>query len=104
MVDRSRLWKTISLEKTEWGTTHYEFGRYGRMQWEYLKTHRRGEYIRLFMDGKLNEHLHEVDEECCERMEFFVELIKAGAGISEELRTREIKRDKLLYVVIEKQK
>lgn len=23
--------------------THYEIGRYGRMRWEYLKTHRRGE-------------------------------------------------------------
>lgn len=31
--------------------THYEIGRYGRMRWEYLKNHRRGEYIRLFMDG-----------------------------------------------------
>ena len=62
--------------------THYEIGRYGRMRWEYLKNHRRGEYIRLFMDGKLNEHLHEVDEECYERMELLVEQMKAGAGIT----------------------
>lgn len=69
--------------------THYEIGRYGRMRWEYLKNHRRGEYIRLFMDGKLNEHLHEVDEECYERMELLVEQMKAGAGISEELKASE---------------
>ena len=41
--------------------THYEIGRYGRIRWEYLKNHRRGEYIRLLMNGKLNEYLHEVD-------------------------------------------
>ena len=41
------------------------------------------------MDGKLNEHLHEVDEECYERMELLVEQMKAGAGISEELKASE---------------
>ena len=38
------------------------------------------------MDGKLNECLHEVDEECYERMELLVEQMKAGAGITEELK------------------
>lgn len=66
--------------------THYKIGRYGRMRWEYLKTHRRGDYIRLLMDGKLNEYLHEVDEECHERIELLVEQMKAGAGITEELK------------------
>ena len=66
--------------------THYEIGRYGRMRWEYLQTHRKGQYIRLLMDGKLNEYLHEVDEECYERMELLVEQMKAGAGITEELK------------------
>ncbi len=66
--------------------THYEIGRYGRMRWEYLKTHRRLEYIRLLMEGKLNKYLHEVDEECYERMELLVEQMKAGAGITEELK------------------
>ena len=69
--------------------THYEIGKYGRMRWEYLKNHRRGEYIRIFMDGKLNNYLHEVDEECHERMELLVEQMKADAGISEELKARD---------------
>lgn len=38
------------------------------------------------MDGKLNEYLHEVDEECHERMELLVEQMKAGARITEELK------------------
>ena len=66
--------------------THYEIGRYGRIRWEYLKNHRRGEYIRLLMNGKLNEYLHEVDEEWYERMELLVEQMKVGAGITEELK------------------
>ena len=66
--------------------THYEIGRYGRMRWEYLKNHRRGEYIRLLMNGKINEYLHVVDEECYERMELLMEQMKDGAGITEELK------------------
>lgn len=66
--------------------THYEIGKYGRMRWAYLKNHRRGEYIRLLMDGTLNKHLHEVDEKCYQRMELLVEQMKAGAGITEELK------------------
>ena len=38
------------------------------------------------MDGKLNEYLHEVNEECHERIELLVEQMKAGAGITEELK------------------
>ena len=66
--------------------THYEIGRYGRMRWAYLKPHRRLDYIRLLMEGKLNEYLHDVDEECYQRMELLVEQMKAGAGITEELK------------------
>lgn len=66
--------------------THYNIGKYGILRWEYLKTHCRGEYIRLLLDGKLNEYLHEIDEECYTRMELLVEQMKAGAGITEELK------------------
>ena len=66
--------------------THYEIGKYGRMRWEYLKKQQRGEYINLLMDGRLNEYLHEVDTQCYERVELLVEQMKAGAGITEELK------------------
>lgn len=69
--------------------THYNIGKYGLLRWEYLKTHRRGEYIRLLLDGKLNEYLHEIDEECYTRMELLVEQMKAGAGITEELKEKD---------------
>lgn len=66
--------------------THYNIGKYGIMRWEYLQTNCRREYIRLLLDGKLNEYLHEVDEECHAKVELLVEQMKAGAGITEELK------------------
>lgn len=38
------------------------------------------------MDGRLNEYLYEVDTQCYERVELLVEQMKAGAGITEELK------------------
>lgn len=69
--------------------THYNIGKYGLIRWEYLKTNRREEYLRLLLDGKLNEHLHEIDEECHARVELFIERMKVGAGITEELKAVE---------------
>lgn len=68
---------------------HYNIGKYGIMRWEYLKANRRREYLQLLLDGKLNEHLHEVDEECHARVELLVKQMKAEAGITEELKAME---------------
>lgn len=69
--------------------TQYEIGRYGLMRLEYLQTYRRQDYIKLFMQGKLNEHLHEIDEECHEKMELLIEQMKIGAGVTEELKEKD---------------
>jgi len=54
-----------------------------------LKSNYRAEYFRLLLDGKLNEYLHGVDEECHAKMDQLVEQMKAGAGITEELKAKE---------------
>ena len=69
--------------------THYNIGKYGLMRWEYLKVNHRAEYIHLLLDSRLNEHLHEVDEECHARVAKLVEQMKAGAGTTEELKATE---------------
>ena len=66
--------------------THYEIGRYGRMRWEYLKSYRKGEYMELLLDGRLNAYLHDIDEACYTRMELLTEQMKTRAGITEELK------------------
>ena len=69
--------------------TNYNIGKFGHMRCEYLKEFKHGYYMELLLGGKLNEYLHEVDEECSERMELLVEQMKAGAGISEDLKASE---------------
>lgn len=59
-----------------------------------MKKHRRGQYIKLLMDGRLNEHLHEIDTQCYERVEILVEQMKARAGIMEELKAT----DQMMWV------
>lgn len=68
--------------------THYNIGKYGLMWWEYLKANHKAEYFHLYLDGKLNEYLHEVDEECHVRVDSLVKQLKAEAGITEELRLK----------------
>lgn len=66
--------------------TYYSIGKYGLMRREYLKENCRREYFWLLIEGRLNAHLHEIDEECHARMQLLVERMKAGAGITEELK------------------
>ena len=66
--------------------TNYDIGKYGIMRCEYLQIYKREQYIRLFVSGKLNEHLHEVDEECSEMVSHLMEQMKPGAGVTEDLK------------------
>ena len=66
--------------------THYQIGRYGRIRGNFLKEHRNSVYMELLLDGKLNEYLHGIDEECYQRVELLIEQMKAGAGVTEKLK------------------
>ena len=65
---------------------------------EYLQTHPQARAKDL-KDGKLNEYLHEVDEECYERMELLVEQMK-WVGLMNNVRSlvEEILIRELIYV------
>ena len=56
--------------------TEYPIGKYGMMRRTYLKEHRKGMYLELVLAGKLNEHLHQIDEECHQMMDRLVEQMK----------------------------
>ena len=45
-----------------------------------------GDYMELLLGGKLNEYLHEVDEECYEMQERLVEQMKEKQGVTEQLK------------------
>lgn len=63
--------------------TDYPIGTYGRMRSRYLQEYREVEYIRLFLNGGLNEHLHSVDVECEQRMEVLIKQMMKGWGVTE---------------------
>jgi len=66
--------------------TDYEIGKYGRMRCEYLKSYHKVVYMELVLSGRLNEYLHEVDEECYERMELLIGQMKKKQGVTERLK------------------
>lgn len=65
---------------------HYLIGRYGRMRAEYLKEYRKSFYMELLLNGRLNEHLHQTDEECYEMMERLIEQMKERQEVTEQLK------------------
>jgi len=65
---------------------HYQIGKYGHMRCEYLKEFEHGYYMELLLQGKLNEYLHEVDEECYEMLDHLVERMKKKQCVTEQLK------------------
>ena len=66
--------------------TNYNIGKFGHMRCEYLKEFRHEYYMDLLLSGKLNEYLHEFDEECHEMLDRIVEQMKEKQGVAEKLK------------------
>ena len=66
--------------------TDYPIGKFGYMRCEHLKKFKHGYYMELLLDGKLNEYLHDVDEECHEMLDRIVEQMKKKQGLTEKLK------------------
>ena len=56
------------------------------MRCEYLKEFRHGYYMELLLEEKLNEYLHDIDEECYEMLDRIVEQMKVKQGVTEQLK------------------
>ena len=66
---------------------NYEIGKYGRLHLDFIKTHRRGTYTTLLTEGRLNEHLHNIDEQAHEQIDLHITHIAKRMGVTEELKT-----------------
>ena len=66
--------------------TNYEIRKYGRLKLKYLIEFKKAEYTILFMEKKLNNYLHQIDEECEERLEILIEQMKEKEHVTEELK------------------
>ena len=69
--------------------TEYPIGKYGMLRKSYLQEHRKELYLELVLAGKLNEHLHQIDEECNQMMDRLVEQVKERQGVTEELKMQD---------------
>ena len=66
--------------------TNYEIGKYGHLHLDFIKKHRRGTYTTLLTEGRLNEHLHRIDEQTYEQIDLHIKQMAEQMGITEELK------------------
>ena len=71
------------------GEVQATYGKYGMLHREYLKKHRNARYNILIMQGKLNEHLNEVDQEVKDKLEILVKQRMEQEKVSEAMKDKE---------------
>ena len=72
------------LEITE--REEHKIGKYGPLHRDYIKQHKRGIYITLLTEGKINAYLHEIDVQANSMIEAIVANLAEERGIDEELK------------------
>ena len=66
--------------------------KYGRMREKYLREHRHLLYSTMLLGGRLDDHLHEIDAAAQKRMDQLMRQMAETAGITEELKARDLMR------------
>ena len=66
--------------------TNYEIGKYGHLHLDFIKKHRRGTYTTLLTEGRLNEHLHIIDEQAHEQIDLHISQMSERLEVAEELK------------------
>ena len=74
----------LTLSKSEY--SNYKLSKYGRMRSRYLKEHRKLEYTILLINGKLDEHLYNIDMECKKRFDILIQQFTKKENITEKLK------------------
>ena len=72
--------------------TSYEIGKYGKLHLAFMKQHRRGTYITLLTQNRLNEHLHRIDEQAHEQIDLLTAQMAKQMGVTEELKVFDLMR------------
>ena len=66
--------------------TTYEIGKYGHLHLDFIKKHHRGTYTTLLTEGRLNEHLYNIDEQAHEQIDLHIAQKAKRMGVTEELK------------------
>ena len=75
----------LYLEKEEY-EKDYQIGKYGHLRLEYLKQHKKAEYIIMFMNKTLRKHIVETDIQAKKRFEMLMAQILDKNPIDENFK------------------
>lgn len=65
---------------------NYKIGKYGYLRLDWLQNNKRGLYTEFMLDGKLPEHLVEVDKQANARVKEIVEKLAEVENVNENLK------------------
>ena len=66
--------------------TNYTLGKYANLRLDFMKKHRRGTYTTLLTEGRLNEHLHDIDIQAHKLLDDIIPHLAQERGIDEALK------------------
>ena len=64
--------------------------KYGRMRLNYLKNHKKTDYMMMNMNGTLNSHLKEIQETADTRVQQLISELKAKSDLTEDMKNTDI--------------
>ena len=76
----------LTLEQEEKITLN----KYGLLRLDYLKKHKKADYIIMFMNKELNNHLKEVQEIAQARVNDIVEKLKSKSNLTEDMKNTDM--------------
>ena len=63
-----------------------QLNKYGRMRLNYLKEYKKADYSIMLLDGTLNSHLKEIQEQATPRVEQIIKQLKDNSELTEEMK------------------
>ena len=70
-------------------TNNYHIGKYGHLRLNYLKEHKRVLYTELMINGDLQDHLVDIDEEANKRVLQIIKQLSEKEEVNEELKAKD---------------
>jgi hypothetical protein len=64
--------------------------KYGRMRLNYLKKYKKAEYIIMFMENTLIDHLEEIQEAATKRLNLIISDLKTKSGLTENMKNTDM--------------
>ena len=64
----------------------YNVGKYGHLRNNFLKEHKRGLYTELMINGKLTDHLVDIDKTATARVNNIIDKLAKAENVNEDLK------------------